>query len=156
MIHSRLAGDVIVVQLVPDRIEEIPTDPPSIQRRVAEIVFHSSLVAEMQAIHTMRILAGRKATGRLAELRFHRIGPPRLELFEQGSGVERARWWLQLLHAEGRAAGRKFIARHGADIGFRETLDVAGVFIDDHKPTLRIPKHEPLHDIDATAMPEAA
>ena len=57
MIHSGVADDLILVQLVPDRIEQVPTDSLSIRRRVGEIVFHSSLVAEMQAIHAMRTLA---------------------------------------------------------------------------------------------------
>jgi NTE family protein len=155
MIRSRLADDLIIVQLAPDRIEEVSTDAPAIRRRVGEIVFHSSLVAEMQSIHAMRVVAEPGKT-RLAKLRFHRIGPPRPELFEQGNGVERARPWLQLLHAEGLAAGRQFIARHGVDIGIRETLDVAGAFIDTHKPKIRMPANESFHDRDATAMSEAA
>ena len=57
MIHSGVADDLILVQLVPDRVEQVPTDSLSIRRRVGEIVFHSSLVAEMQAIHAMRALS---------------------------------------------------------------------------------------------------
>jgi len=140
LIHSALADDLIIVQLVPERIEEVPTDLPSIRRRVGEIVFHSSLVAEMQAVHAMRVLSeSGSARPRFSELRFHRIGPPRLELFDRGDGIERARPWLQLLHAEGREEGRRFIARHGSDIGTRETLDIAGVFVDPHKPKIRVP-----------------
>ena len=143
MIHSGLADDLILVQLVPDRIEQIPTDSLSIRRRVGEIVFHSSLIAEMQAIHAMRALGdARNAEGRLAKLRLHRIGPPRLELFEQGNGVERAQAWLQLLHAEGRMAGRGFIDRYGADIGRRETLDIATFFIDSRKPKIPLPVND--------------
>ena len=156
MVRSRLADDLIIVQLAPDRIEQVPTDPPSIRRRVGEIVFHSSLVAEMQSIHAMRVIAEPRKSAGLAELRFHRIGPPRPELFDKGNGVERARPWLRLLHAEGLAAGRQFIGRHGADIGVHETLDVAGGFIDAHKPEIRIPANESFHDSDATAMSEAA
>ena len=70
-------------------------------------------------------------------MRLHRIGPPRVELFDQGSGIDTARPWLQQLHDEGFAAGKRFMARHGADIGIRETLDVAQVFVDTNKP--RIP-----------------
>ena len=143
MIHSRLADDLIVVQLVPDRIEEVPTDSLSIRRRVSEIIFHSSLIAEMQAIHAMRALADcRNAEGRVARLRLHRIGPPRLELFEQGNGVERARAWLQLLHDEGRLAGRQFVGRYSGDIGVRETLDIATFFIDSRKPKIPVPAND--------------
>jgi len=79
----------------------------------------------------------RRASASVANVRLHRIGPPRVELFDQGSGIDTARPWLQLLHDEGFTAGKRFLARHGADIGIRETLDVAQVFVDTNKP--RIP-----------------
>ena len=153
MIHSGLADDVILVQLVPDRIEQVPTDSLSIRRRVGEIVFHSSLVAEMQAIHAMRTLRDtRNAEGRFARLRLHRIGPPRLELFEQGNGIERARAWLQLLHDEGLMAGRQFIDRHGRDIGLRETLEIATFFIDSRKPKIPVSANDAIVPDAAVAV----
>ena len=138
MIHSGLANDLVVVQLMRDRIEDVPTGTPGIRRRVGEIVFNASLVAEMQAISAMRALAEpRQASARVTNVRLHRIGPPRVELFDQGSGIDTARPWLQQLHDEGFTAGKRFMARHRADIGIRETLDVAQVFVDTNKP--RIP-----------------
>src|SRR5947207_1746737 len=59
MIHGDTARDLIVVQLAPDATSEVPKDAASIRRRVGEIVFHSSLVAEMQAITAMRAVAAR-------------------------------------------------------------------------------------------------
>ena len=92
----------------------------------------------MQAIGAMRALAEpRQTSASVANERRHRMGPPRVELFDQGSGIDTARPWLQLLHDEGFAAGERFMARHGADIGIRETLDIAQVFVDANKP--RIP-----------------
>ena len=133
MIHSQLSSDIVLVQLAPDCVDDVPTDALSIRRRVGEIVFHSSLVAEMQTIHAMRVLARNDGPGLIFDLRFHRVGPPRPELFERGNGVERARAWLQLLHAEGLAAGRHFTTRHAVDVGRRETLDVARIFVDPGK-----------------------
>jgi NTE family protein len=157
MIHSNLGDDLIIVQLLPDRIDDLPTDARSIRRRVGEIVFHSSLVAEMQAIHAMRNLTTpAHAPTRLTEFRFHRIGPPRLALFDEGNASERDRAWLELLHAEGVAAGRQFIARHGDDIGVRETLDVGGVYVDSRKPKLRKPASNPRLNVDITALSHAA
>lgn len=140
MIHSGASDDLIVVQLVPDLSGDIPTSAPSIRRRVGEIIFNSSLVAEMQAIAGMRALAARGQVGRsVVDLRLHRIGPPRQALFAKGTASERSRAWLQLLHDEGRDAGRDFMIRHGADVGVRETLDVGRVFANAHKPKLRLP-----------------
>ena len=154
MIHSGFGNDLVIVQLLPDRIDDLPTDARSIRRRVGEIVFHSSLVAEMQAIHAMRNLTD--APTRLAELRLHRIGPPRLALFDEGNASERDRAWLELLHTEGVAAGRQFIARHGDDIGVRETLDIGGVYVDSRKPKLQMPASNPRVNVNITALPQAA
>jgi NTE family protein len=145
MIHGTQADDIVVVQLAPDVVDELPTNAAAIRRRVGEIAFNSSLVAEMQAIAAMRALAAR--TGQqtsVANLRLHRVGPPKRELFEQGSSSERSRAWLELLFDEGRGATRAFLERHGSDIGVRETLDVARVFTDSHKPKVRTMPVEPV------------
>jgi NTE family protein len=140
MIHNGAARDIIVVQLVSDLAGDIPVDARSIRRRVGEIVFNSSLVAEMQAIAAMRTLAARgDGPASVTDLRLHRIGPPHETLAIDGSASERSRVWLQRLQDEGLAAGRQFMSRHGRDLGVRETLDVAKVFSDGHKPRMRAP-----------------
>jgi NTE family protein len=148
MIHSALADDLIVVQLAPE-FSEVPTDGHGIRRRVGEITFNSSLVAEMQAITAMRALAERKAdSSHLLAVRMHRIGPPRDELHGRGSSMERSLAWLQLLQDEGQIAARRFLSSHGADIGVRETLDVAKAFSDGHKPKVRVAAKEGLQQVD--------
>ena len=143
MIHSGLAPDLVVVQLVPDTDDDTPTDAVAIRRRIGEIVFNSSLVAEMQAIAAMRALSPRD-TGAPAvhDVRLHRVGPPSRELLAEGSSLERSHAWIQRLHREGRAAARNFVARHGGDIGVRETLNVARVFGGPYKPKLPLPANE--------------
>jgi hypothetical protein len=84
------------------------------------------------------------------------VAPPRLALFDEGNGIERDRAWLEMLHAEGLAAGRQFIARHGDDIGVRETLDVGHVFVDSRKPELQMPASNPGLNVDITALSHAA
>jgi hypothetical protein len=86
----------------------------------------------------------------------HRIGPPRDELQEQGSPSERSRAWLQLLQGEGRIAGRRFLSAHGADIGVRETLDVAKAYSDGHKPKMRVPVKEGPQDVEKLLLPANA
>ena len=155
MIHSGLAPDLVVVQLVPDTDLQTPTDAPAIRRRIGEIVFNSSLVAEMQTIAAMRALATRDAGATVVhDIRLHRVGPPARELLAQGSALERSHAWIQKLHGAGRAAARNFLARHGSDIGVRETLDVARVFGGAHKPKLRRPANEPA--FEAQPIREAA
>jgi NTE family protein len=147
MIQGGPARDLIVVQLTPDAAPNVPRDVAAIRRRVGEIVFHSSLVAEMQAITAMRTVAAHGEAGAsVLDLRMHRIGPPRAQLFEEGSALERSRAWIDRLYAEGRHGARRFLARHGRDIGVRETLDIAKVFTDERKPKLHLPANEAAFD----------
>lgn len=158
MIHSGLADDLIVVQLAPE-FAEVPTDGHSIRRRVGEIIFNSSLVAEMQAIAAMRALAERNADAsqsHLLAVRMHRIGPPGDDLHARGSSMERSRAWLQLLQVEGNAAGKRFLSSHAADIGVRETLDVATAFSDVHKPKMRVAATAVSRDLNEDARPMRA
>jgi hypothetical protein len=98
----------------------------------------------------MRALAERNTdTSHLLELRMHRIGPPRDELHRQGSPSERSLAWLQLLQGEGRIASKRFLSAHGADIGVRETLDVARAFSDGRKPKMRVAVRQGSFDVDA-------
>lgn len=64
-------------------------------------------------------------------------------------------WGVERLHTEGVAAGRQFIARHGDDIGVRETLDVGGVFVDSPKPEPQMRASNPRLDVDTTALSHA-
>ena len=48
----------------------------------------------------------------------------------------------ETLFAEGRKAARRFIARHGAQIGVHETLDVARVFLSEPRLTTELPANE--------------
>jgi NTE family protein len=157
MIHTGTARDIVVVQLVPDEVEETPRDASSIRQRIGEIVFNSSLVAEMQSIAAMRAMAARgDGPSNMRELRMHRIGPPPRDLIESGSALERSRTALLRLHAEGQSAGRQFIGRHGADIGVRETLDIARTYVDARKPRMRIAANDDATEDSTAQQPEAA
>ena len=51
----------------------------------------------------------------------------------------------------------RFIARHGDDIGVRETLDVGSVYVvDSRKPKLQISASSPRLNVDITALSHAA
>ncbi len=153
MIDGSETRDLIVVQLLPDRAPEVPKDGASIRRRVGEIVFGSSLVAEMQAISAMRALASRgEVAAGVLELRMHRIGPPRAELLADGSALDRSRAWIERLYAEGRAAAKRFFGRHGAAIGVRE---IAAAFADARKPTAGVRSSDGAVELDALPSADA-
>ena len=144
LIQGGRSRDLIVVQLTPEQAPKLPKDPAAIHRRIDEIVFASSLVAEMQAIAAMRVVAARsndRASGVL-DARLHRIGPPPPGLIAQGSPMERSRVWLEQLYGEGRRAAKRFLKRNGEAVGVRETLDIARIFGGNRKPKVRLPVNE--------------
>lgn len=134
---GKRARDVLLVQLAPDYCAETPQEAAAIQRRVGEIMFNSSLVAEMQAIAAIRE-AAQGAPSPFASVRMHRIGPPPAELLEQGSADERSWSRLVQLRDEGRAATRAFLKRHANSLGRAETLDIARIFQSPQKPRIRV------------------
>jgi len=145
-------GDVVLVQLAPDYCEQTPKDAAAIKRRVGEIMFNASLVAEMQAIAAIREAAqgesdsrdpkrrarGAGSSSPFVAVRMHRIGPPPSALLGQGSADQRSWTWFTLLRDEGRASARQFLKRHLDDIGHRETLDIQKLFRSQQKPRIRV------------------
>jgi NTE family protein len=145
------ARDLIVVQLAPDTVERVPRDAAAIQRRIGQIVFHSSLVSELHSIAAMRDVAARgDASEAVLALRLHRIGPPQADLIDAGSPLERSRAWIEQLYEAGRDAARGFLARHRHDLGSRETLDVGRLLAGEHGDP-RAPANEPDFRARATA-----
>src|SRR5207247_10360749 len=97
------------------------------------------LVPDSPSLDAIGGLATRAdGASQLPGLSLHRIGPPQRELVGRNSAMERSRAWLLKLFAAGRAASRQFLGRHGADVGVRETLDVARAYSDAHKPKVRM------------------
>lgn len=137
--HGR-ADDIVLVQLAPERRKEVPHDASGIRERAAEIVFNSSLVAEMQAIHAIRDPAnGGDSDSPFVRARFHRIGPPRDEVMrEAGAATDRSWQWLTELRDEGQLAAKRFMTRHRASLGSTSTLDIAQVFFDRRKPKVNL------------------
>lgn len=129
LLRSPGPADVCLIQLSPVEAVALPTSRTEVRRRVAEVVFHSSLVAEMQAIAAVRSQAAAHGLpNRVAQARFHRIGPPPADLVGKGSPVDRSAWFLQALAKAGRAESRRFMVRQGGAVGDRETLDIETAF----------------------------
>lgn len=153
--HGR-ARDLVLVQLAPDRCDALPRSAAAIRRRAAEIVFNSSLVAEMQAVHAFRELAAadpdpqaadwdgterrRLAESPFARTRFHRIGPPPDSALERpNASLDRSWSWMTTLRDAGHAAARRFLERDRARLGVASTLDIGQAFSVQRKPRVNLP-----------------
>jgi NTE family protein len=126
LVDEHADRDVLIVQLTPNGTMDAPRDAAGIQRRVNEIVFNASLLAEIQSLTALRDMAwrGNDVNG-LRHLRLHRIGPPAAGVLAEGSPLDRSPAWIARLARAGRRDGQQFLRRHRDDLGMRETLDVA-------------------------------
>lgn len=79
LVTASEADDIVIVQLTPETLEDLPQLSPAIQRRVNQIAFNSSLQMEIEAITDLRELCKKKGIFRsrfcrkLQRLRLHRI-----------------------------------------------------------------------------------
>ena len=130
LVEEHADRDVVIVQLTPDGAADAPRDAAGIQRRVNEIVFNASLVAEIQSLAALRVMALGAAGTRAASPACACIASGRRDaaLLAEGSPLDRSPAWIARLRDHGRQAARRFLLRHHDDLGVRETLDVAGVF----------------------------
>ena len=150
LIRQKGPADILLVQLSPNAATSMPSSAATVSQRIAEIVFHSSLVAEMQAVHAIRELtsapvtagseaAPREATNSFQQARFHRVGPPPDGLLGAGAAGDRSPKHLQALWEAGRSDARRFLMRDGRQLGLKETLDIKAVFVDERKTRLALP-----------------
>ena len=118
LVEGTDCGDVVIVQVDPVRIEELPTTARAIRERVQVLAFNAGFLREMQAV---------AASGRVrlhlveAEAEMARLGAAS-KLDADGAFLER-------LFALGRERAEGFLTAHGAAIGTRSSLDVAARFL---------------------------
>jgi len=124
--------DVVIVQLNPIRIPEVPRTAQAIMDRINTLSFNSSLMREMRAINfvTKLIDAGFDDGGRLKRMLIHTIDAEQ-EVCQLGvSSKLNADWgFLTGLHAIGRQKAERFLADHFADIGRRSSTDIEQKFL---------------------------
>ncbi len=126
-----LPDDILIVNINPLEREEIPLDGPSIQNRINEISFNSSLLREMRAISFVkRLLEGGSVTkGSMKDVNLHMVGDN--ELMNELSVATKlfpTPVTLARLFGAGREAMDRFLTNHKDDLGKRGTVDLEEMF----------------------------
>ena len=130
LIYSCHARDIVIVQINPIEVPDIPRSARDILDRVNEITFNSSLLAELRAI---RFVARQLEEGHLDPARYKRMLIHRIDgqVGLSGLGASsklNAEWaFLQLLFDKGRLAADAWLAENFEQIGQRSTLDLDAV-----------------------------
>ena len=131
LFEGDLPEDIVVVNINPLSRDAVPRDVTSIQNRINEISFNSSLLRELRAISFVKRLLrdGTMSKGAMRNVLVHMISDDALmnELNvvtkSQPNPVVLAR-----LKSAGRAAADRFLTEHYDDIGERDTVDLSAMF----------------------------
>jgi NTE family protein len=132
LIYQSELLDILLVKINPLQRDLKPTRSVEIIDRLSEITFNASLVSEMRAIAFVSRLVreGRLDAGRYKDLRMHMVSDdPGLAPFNASSKLNTDGVFLKELYELGLAAADRWLKRHRADIGVRQTLDVERVFL---------------------------
>lgn len=128
---SNLPDDLLIVNINPLRRDELPTDVQSIQNRVNEISFNSSLLRELRAIDFVkRLLAdGSVKPGTMKNVLVHMIADDALmNTLNVATKTIPSAVVLSRLKAAGEQATDTFLKEHKADIGKQSSIDLAAMF----------------------------
>lgn len=132
LIYNCDSRDVLVVQINPMRIPELPTSPQAILDRVNTLSFNSSLVREMRAINfvTRLVDAGFDDDGRLKRMLIHTVDAE-AQFGKLGAASKYNVDWAFLteLRDLGRRRAGAFLRQHYDGVGRRSTTDIVEKFL---------------------------
>ena len=132
LIYHTDCEDILIVQINPINVEEVPTSAPAIMDRMNELSFNSSLMREMRAIAFVKKLLAeqRVPRGRYKDLRIHTIDAE-VEMQQLGysSKLNADAKFLSWLHDLGRARADLFLREHRAKIGRESSTDIVARFL---------------------------
>jgi len=128
---SDLPDDILVVNINPLYREELPVDSQSIENRINEISFNSSLLRELRAIEFVkRLLAdGSIKQGTMKNVLVHMISDDALmNGLNVASKTIPTPVILSRLKAAGEAAADRFLTDHKQDIGKQSSVNMTEMF----------------------------
>lgn len=132
LIYEGGCSDILIVQLNPINIAELPKTSQAILDRVNTLSFNSSLMREMRVINFMSKLIdkGIDDDGELKRIFIHTIdGEETLREFGVSSKLNADRSFLEHLFEAGRHEGQLFIEKHFDEVGIQSSTDIEQKFL---------------------------
>ena len=127
LIYETASSDVLLVQINPVNIDEVPKRAHDIMDRVNEVSFNSSLMRELRTIAfvTRLIDEGRLDMERYKRLNMHAIeAEEQLAEFTVSSKLNADRGFLRWLFALGRDRAEAWLEAHVEKVGRQSSLDL--------------------------------
>ena len=126
-----LPDDILIVNINPLYREKLPTDSQSIQNRINEISFNSSLLRELRAIEFVNRLIhdGAIEQGKMKDVLVHMVADDGLmNDLNVATKTIPAPVVLARLKEAGEAAADAFLKAHKDDLNNRSTVNLAAMF----------------------------
>ena len=128
---NHLPDDIVIVNINPLYRDTVPQDSQSIQNRINEISFNTSLLRELRAINFVKrlIAEGSVKKGRMKDVNVHLIEDDAL-MTELSVATKMIAMpvILSRLKEAGRLAMDDFLRNHKHTIGKSSSFDLAGMF----------------------------
>ena len=128
---NHLPDDIVIVNINPLYRDTVPQDSQSIQNRINEISFNTSLLRELRAINFVKrlIADGSVKKGRMKDVNVHLIEDDAL-MTELSVATKMIAMpvILSRLKEAGRLAMDDFLRNHKHTIGKSSSFDLAGMF----------------------------
>ena len=132
IIYNCESRDIMIVQLNPINVPEVPKSAQAILDRINTLSFNSSLMREMRAIHfvTRLIDGGFDDSGRLKRMLIHTIDAEDVVCGLGVSSKLNADWdFLMYLHEVGRERAEQFLHDHYDKIGVESSTSIEQKFM---------------------------
>jgi NTE family protein len=132
LIYHTECEDIVIVQVNPIEIDEVPTTATAIIDRMNELSFNSSLMREMRAIAFVQKLVAqdRVDRGRYKAVKIHTIdAEAEMRRLGYSSKLNATETFLHWLFELGRERASRFLEEHLDKIGRESSADIAGKFL---------------------------
>lgn len=126
-----LPRDIVIVNINPMLRDVLPKSPTEIQDRINEISFNAALLRELRAINFVKRLHDEdRLTGRpMKNPLIHMIMDDLLmNSLSAATKIVPEPGLLHVLREAGHAAADRFLSRDAADLGHRDTVDLARLY----------------------------
>jgi NTE family protein len=118
LIEGTDCSDIMIIQVDPVQIEQLPTTAQAIRERVQVLAFNAGFMREMREVATR------------GTVRLHLIeAEPEMAQLGAASKIDLSKGSLERLFALGRLRANQFLEGNGSDIGHRSSFDVAARFL---------------------------
>lgn len=132
LVYNTDCNDVVLVQINPVHVQEVPTDATEILNRINEISFNATLMREMRAIAFVAKLIddGKLEQEGYKKLNIHMIEAEEIMSSLSNSSKMNADWdFLCYLRDIGRQAAEDWLKKNFEHIGVKSSLDIRSYFL---------------------------